>query len=35
MDHKLPLGSNVPTTNNRETFLVFLTWEVQEGRFCV
>jgi len=32
MDHKLPLGSNIPTTDNSETVLVFLLWEFQDGR---
>jgi len=27
MDHKLPLDGNIPTTNNSETFLVFLLCE--------
>ena len=29
MDHKLSLGSNIPTTSNSETFLVFFLWEFQ------
>jgi len=27
MDHKLPQGSNIPTANNSETFLVFFLCE--------
>jgi len=27
MDHKLPQGSNIPTTTKNETFLVFLVCE--------
>jgi len=28
MDHKLPLGSNIPTANYGNTFLVILLYEL-------
>jgi len=28
MDHKLPLGSNMPTTNDNETFSVFILCKI-------
>ena len=31
MDHKLPLGGNIPTTNDSETFLVFLWCELRRS----